>query len=641
MIVYGKALSQLPNIASKNLQAELAADRDYHAAKSLLFSTLSNRLMENEDRLHEIIKFLLSDHPNRLPPKLEAFTKSLQKPSFQDKLEQSKRKVDEAFESSLKKDLAMRVLENEKAQRLFLSLVKEVRETSGFKRFNTIVWETCGTALSQPGPASLVGDCTEIEVQPFDWNEESLRQKLGSGYDFFKDSAVSQEIAQFFMFECSSTANLQAEVGKRGFEWKRLPALEIKLMQQERDEALKYCAKVEQRLEEETKARKEVQARAQQVEYAAEADKKLENQSLYQINDLINFAEQNFPDIDFKKGHGFWENFVFLKQGITATKKEVCALRKDVDRKSKVLAIKEATILELQRTQGGLQETYRDEFTKPLQKKIDAKDKLLADKEREMIFASQRANLRAEELKSEIVKVKSQHEDTQQKLDKALREPDKFKAEWSGKVQKLHDKIRDLEKKLDIETTAHKTLRLDFDATVKDLNAKDTKSERFIEQQKEFVVKGTVVRNERDALRVRVQSLERGQAPDVAAEAKSDKKALQDSTARIAKLEEETRKLNQDRKVDEKTIRELSRDKADLKENLAVVEQVQDKIKQERDNALAAFEKEKEKVRMMGKDELLAFVEAELEEEKKKSAELDAKLASITSLVASLDLVWT
>jgi len=37
----------------------------------------------------------------------------------------------------------------------------------------------------------------------------------------------------------------------------------------------------------------------------------------------------------------------------------------------------------------------------------------------------------------------------------------------------------------------------------------------------------------------------------------------------------------------------------------------QDKIKQERDNALAAFEKEKEKIRMMGRT-IIAFVEAEL-----------------------------
>lgn len=79
-----------------------------------------------------------------------------------------------------------------------------------------------------------------------------------------KDSASLQEIAQIFAVECGSTTNIQAELRKREFEWRNSPVAEIELMEQGRDEALRYSTKIEQRLEEEIKARNEAEARAQQ-----------------------------------------------------------------------------------------------------------------------------------------------------------------------------------------------------------------------------------------------------------------------------------------------------------------------------------------------------------------------------------------
>jgi hypothetical protein len=62
------------------------------------------------------------------------------------------------------------------------------------------------------------------------------------------------------------------------------------------------------------------------------------------------------------------------------------------------------------------------------------------------------------------------------KLEAALKEPEKVKSEWQKKLQKLHDKVASTKAELDKQVEAPKVLKLDYDSTVKGLNARQVQN---------------------------------------------------------------------------------------------------------------------------------------------------------------------
>jgi hypothetical protein len=94
-------------------------------------------------------------------------------------------------------------------------------------------------------------------------------------------------------------------------------------------------------------------------------------------------------------------------------------------------------------------------------------------------------------------KIQSDLDGMKLRLEKALKERNRVKEEWSMKLQRLHDKIRDLEAKWKAEVEAHTILRLDNEDTVKQVNNNKAKLERFMELQRSYKENATKVREER------------------------------------------------------------------------------------------------------------------------------------------------
>jgi hypothetical protein len=85
-----------------------------------------------------------------------------------------------------------------------------------------------------------------------------------------------------------------------------------------------------------------------------------------------------------------------------------------------------------------------------------------------------------------------------QELEKARKEPDYVREQFSNKIQKLHEKIRVLQNDTEQQSKAKKILELDNEAMTKDLESKCAKIERQKEQLKKFREEFIKVKEERD-----------------------------------------------------------------------------------------------------------------------------------------------
>ena len=205
--------------------------------------------------------------------------------------------------------------------------------------------------------------------------------------------------------------------------------------------------------------------------------------------------------------------------------------------------------------------------------------------------------------------------------------------EWGKKLQKLHDKLAAKDTQLKSEVEAHNVLKLDNKYTVEEHKKLKQKHDRFKEQQRIFKEGAEKCRDERDQLRGLQVSLR----PEVELKLKASKNSAVNALARVSQLEAEIQKFTQVHKADTKTIQQLSQqneaDKknaariTELQENLAALEEIQKSTK-------AEIEKEKAKVKIIGKGEAVIALEQDLEEEREKSKKLEARLAVILNAAA-------
>ncbi|TEY69472.1 hypothetical protein BOTCAL_0116g00200 [Botryotinia calthae] len=189
-------------------------------------------------------------------------------------------------------------------------------------------------------------------------------------------------------------------------------------------------------------------------------------------------------------------------------------------------------------------------------RRINAKERQIADKETEMKHLRNVHENREESLRAENNKLESALATAKEKLDKALKEPDKVRSEWSAKIQRLHEKVSRLEQELEAEQDAHNITKLDSAETTNKLSRHKAAHERFVTKATELKRERDEARQERDRLRVsRVSQaqLDDTKASEIARAVEESTKPLKTtinaSEANIATLEIKIAKLKNDKRM--------------------------------------------------------------------------------------------
>jgi len=241
--------------------------------------------------------------------------------------------------------------------------------------------------------------------------------------------------------------------------------------------------------------------------------------------------------------------------------------------------------------------------------------------------------MREEKLSKENLKLESDISDIKQQLEKALKRPDEVRAEFSGKLQRLHDKVRELEGTLKQEKQSHEILKLDNTASLEELDktkSKITKYKEAIEKHKDAYIK---LKNEKERLQV-------AQFPQREAKLQDLRKTSRDAKIQGRKwaeeksdLEVEIKKLQSERQVDLKTIQELSQRKEELKEQVSGIPALE-KALETSEEVLHATMNELEKERLMvklvpvGNDDAAMAPKKQLEEKDAELRKLRDELAA-------------
>ncbi|KAM0185822.1 hypothetical protein ACHAPC_004806 [Botrytis cinerea] len=196
------------------------------------------------------------------------------------------------------------------------------------------------------------------------------------------------------------------------------------------------------------------------------------------------------------------------------------------------------------------------ELVLSLGRRINAKERQIADKETEMKHLQNIHENREQTLKTENNKLGSALTMAKEKLDKALKEPDRVRSEWSAKIQRLHEKVYRLEQELEAEQDAHNITKLDSAETNNKLSRHKAAHERFVTKATELKRERDEARQERDKLRA--SRVSQAQLDDTKASEIS--RAVEDSTkplkatilaseAKIATLETTITKLKDDERM--------------------------------------------------------------------------------------------
>ncbi|TGO12533.1 hypothetical protein BTUL_0086g00070 [Botrytis tulipae] len=190
----------------------------------------------------------------------------------------------------------------------------------------------------------------------------------------------------------------------------------------------------------------------------------------------------------------------------------------------------------------------KDDLISSLGKRLAAKERQIAEKETEMKHLYVAHDNRQQALKTENSKLESALGTTKEKLDKALKEPDKVRSEWSAKIQRLHEKISKLQQELKAEQDAHNITKLDSAETTNKLSRHKTAHERFVEKATGLKKERDEARQERDILRasrVSQAQIDDTKASEIARAVEESAKPLKATIATlettISKLKDEAR----------------------------------------------------------------------------------------------------
>ncbi|KAF5869357.1 uncharacterized protein Bfra_011164 [Botrytis fragariae] len=195
----------------------------------------------------------------------------------------------------------------------------------------------------------------------------------------------------------------------------------------------------------------------------------------------------------------------------------------------------------------------KDDLILSLGKRLAAKERHIAEKETEIKHVCVAYDNREQALKTENSKLESALVATKEKLDKALKEPDKVRSEWSTKIQRLHEKISKLEQELKAEQDAQNITKLDSAETTNKLSRHKAAHERFVEKATELKKQRDEARQERDILRasrVSQAQIDDTKVSEIARAVEEATKPLKAviiaSEAKIATLETTISKLKDD-----------------------------------------------------------------------------------------------
>ncbi|KAF7894945.1 hypothetical protein EAF00_006759 [Botryotinia globosa] len=201
-----------------------------------------------------------------------------------------------------------------------------------------------------------------------------------------------------------------------------------------------------------------------------------------------------------------------------------------------------------ERSEEKAEDRAKDDLISSLGKRLAAKERQIAEKETEMKHLYVAHDNRQQALKTENSKLESALGTMKEKLDKALKEPDKIRSEWSAKIQRLHEKISKLQQELKTEQDAHNITKLDSAETTKKLSRHKTAHERFVEKATDFKKERDEARQERDVLRasrVSQAQIDDTKASEIARAVEESAKLLKATIATlettISKLKDEAR----------------------------------------------------------------------------------------------------
>ncbi|TGO28194.1 hypothetical protein BPAE_0031g00600 [Botrytis paeoniae] len=191
----------------------------------------------------------------------------------------------------------------------------------------------------------------------------------------------------------------------------------------------------------------------------------------------------------------------------------------------------------------------KEDLILSLGKRLAAKERHIAEKETEMKHLYVVHDNREQALKTENSKLESALVTTKEKLEKARKEPDKVRSEWSAKIQRLHEKIFKLEQELKAEQDAHNIKKLDSAETANKLSRHKAAHERFVTKAAELQKERDETRQERDILRasrVSQAQIDDTKASEIARAVEESTKPLR---ATIATLETTISKFKDDARM--------------------------------------------------------------------------------------------
>ena len=626
--IYGKAL-QNAGVGVDSEELALLAMNCEELSFRVKYLTAENDLLVAKNRCLKKMMDALVDRRNQ-PPSFqqqhENILKSLTSETFEVKLAAEKENANKMSKLYREANAKERAVANEKAQELFLALAEKVSEISGPQVLKSMVWDICGLAVAGIAPSGPLEEgvpATQFTNGTVSWPSELAPNLItnlqGCGYDFVvEESLISEKLASQLQLPPKVTIpGLDLQGDK--VPWRCCPVSEIELWKSEKLQASQAYRDLLASLPVEQKATADMKdtgtlSRNNNPEQSA------------RINFLVSYIQSthdhitNFLDSCQEKLPGWFkalepekrdslEAFSLVLASIDqlverhdfllkTSYEQTCLTEEFQTKVSQYLvlpdkpqngSISKASFL-LSEVMKGLKTLAksRDDLLREnasLHKSIVAKDKKLDEKEAELIRQRDFRSAREERISKENLKMESELSATKQKLDKALKEPGRVENEFYQNVQKLHAKSTEWESKWKLEKEAHDILKLDNEASVKDLDICRANIEKYIAGREEYKREYATLNKEL----VELRSLQPAQASE--AELQAHRKAVRDAKFREEDLLKEKIKLEDERRADEKTIRELSQSKERRKKKLAEMEETQSQVLEELEKERAKSKK--------------------------------------------------
>lgn len=138
--------------------------------------------------------------------------------------------------------------------------------------------------------------------------------------------------------------------------------------------------------------------------------------------------------------------------------------------RNREIALKETEMKRAYDDHNKKEQKAREIMKQSLAKKLVEKDREMVQKQADMNHQRESYNNREQTSKEKISKLESELVAANDKLQKALKQPDEVRNEFSAKIQRIHNKVAKLEKELEAEQEAHAITKLDSASTTEKLS---------------------------------------------------------------------------------------------------------------------------------------------------------------------------